>query len=489
MSHLEKLRSLVADWKAKHRKRRLKTLRHAIQQLKALAHEDGKTEEEEACKKREAFDAGEKKWTAWKGLLASHRKCDRQVRVYAELQRQVELAEGMKLKPDEMAEFLKCVPAEVKDRDLGVVKESVRKGSKAWKQARHEVENCMPDVFLAHSFLQVSDLSRVEVATLFSAALVWFGMVYSQLFYLGATGASVLRYVTVEDFLDEGVRGLIRLGLLLIFAEVAFLLVRLYVVRSARKSHKWGYRLHHAVVNHPVRIAAWAFAITTISMAAMGATHGSYRRLEAFDTPAAVLETATVVGGTTLEDVYLVGTTSRTATFLQVCDWTRDRLYGTPGKVRALRGELRSLAVAAWRLPGRSWGLLRGHTDDTVVSGDGNGLPQLELCDWTPGRASQVRRAGSARVLTMDRALVICHSKGDSCVELMKTGDATQTDGELDPYEPATPALLQDQFKQIEDLLSDQLDGIDRHLDRHRCQILQHIGDAAVAEGCPTAVP
>lgn len=446
---------------------------------------DADTERGEAEAQLKNFGSGKEKWKAWGALLEAHRRCDLRVRAFARAASLLRKAKRLDLSTQETRDLASSFRRVASQTDeVALLEVEIQEAGEAWKDERDFLEKEIPGIFLVHAFLRVSELGRVEVATLCTAALVWFGIVYSEAFYFGAIGTGVLRYVTVEDFLDQGVRGVLPLACFLIAVEVAFVLLRWILSESARLPHKWCYKPHRLILDHPGWTATWTFLVITLAMASMGLVHGGVRRVDAFATKASGLESATVMGGTTLRHVYMVGTTSRTAAFLQVCSWEKDRQFGLEevhvgifGPVVALRKTLDRVgrevgkAVEGSVGPGgkvkAGWGVVAGL------------VPELEAC---PKDAEEEtwEYPVRGRVLIMDRALVICHAVGDVCTDQEGTAVDGETQAALDSLSERLDGIgrqleLRGVRELVDQRLEDHVEEIDARLNRHRCQIVEHI--------------
>ena len=100
---------------------------------------------------------------------------------------------------------------------------------------------------------------------------------------------------------------------------------------------------------------------------------------------------------TILENVYLVGTTSRTATFLQVSDW------GVRSSIKPSQAqECTPVAVEE-----------RENSDVTQekMLGESARFNKLSIATHADTNACPL----GPKVLVMDRALIVCHAKGDLC--------------------------------------------------------------------------
>ncbi len=373
-------------------------------------------------------------WNAWKALIEVHRTCDRQVRAFNRARNL--LRKAKELEPEDRTSLLKPLQHLLQDTtDRHLVKQELREAQERWGSARAEIEEDIPDAFLIHSFLRVAERSRVEVVALFLGLIIFMGAVFTEAFYHAAIGSSVLRYVTLEDFLDEGVRGVYLFATFLIVAELVF-----WVVRWSQRghSHRWRYRPHRWILDRPFPVAAgWAILVLAGTFV-WGWALGEDRRAEFFAMKPRSVEMATVMDGTVLRDVYLVGTTSRTATFLQVCKWD-DSPSGEDGRV------------------------LDACTRETSAS--------------APEGDSSV---DGGRVLVLDRALVVCHAAGEACTnqkrrDLLGSNDDWNADVARELEGVARSGELLGQEARLKERLEEKFSAVDKHLNRHRRQIVERI--------------
>ena len=193
------------------------------------------------------------------------------------------------------------------------------------------------------------------------------GMVFTEIYYRTSIGRSLFRYLTLEDFLDEGVRGVFYLATFWAFCELIFGLVKSL---QGQLSHRWRFIPHLWILNRSGSVAALVFAALLLWTALGAFMAGKDGRADFFAMTPESTQLATVMDGTVLRDVHLIGTTSRTATFLQVCEWAKER----PDARRRLSG-----------------------------------------CDQTTRAPREGEVVRSGRVLVMDRALVVCHGEGEVC--------------------------------------------------------------------------
>ncbi len=388
-------------------------------------------------------------WRSWRELIEIHQVCDSQVRALEEVMRTLDKAARLKMSEDTYAELVNPIRRALGDEETSSrVEDIVKNGESCWRAVRESVGKKIPDVLLIHAFLRVAELGRVQVATLFSGLLVFLGAAFTETFYRAAIEGSVFRFVTLEDFLDEGVRGLYLFVAFLAVAEAILWLVR----KFQNPSHEWSYRTHWWILRHPFRVAAGALLLLTAGSSLSGWFLGKGRQGEFFRMSPEEIEVATVMDGTVLRDVYLVGTTSRTATFLQVCDWG----LAEPESGERYLGRCERGGPADWSVD-----------RETVVAAAGSGLVGA-------------RHVQSGRVLVMDRALLVCHAGGEACVD-QERRELDRPEGEgvkrllnrLDVL--ARSDELEAQERRLREELRRSFERVDEHMNRHRDQIVWRI--------------
>lgn len=377
----------IVDWFRRFEDDRVRTLKRVrTVELLGTAEKFGNPlrqpeeleEANRAAKKTARAIDDTRNWKAWRELIEIHRSCDEQVRALYRLHCLLRRARELHLDPEDQDKLLNILKEPLQDsEDVPAAQQSTAAALTRWREERDTIEKVMPTALLIHTLLRVAERSRVEVAALLSGLLVLMGMVFTEAFYRNAIDGSVFKYVTLEDFLDEGVRGLAIVAGFVITCEVLFWLVRALQAFGSRigSSHRWLYEPQRWILNWPLHIAACGLVGLGCWTWVWGMGLGRGVRAAFFAMKPSDAYVATVTDGTILGDVRLVGTTSRTATFLQVCEWEE-----------------------------------RQGMKATVV-----------LADCTPDIVGPARGGGesvySARALVFDRAQVVCHARGRACVD------------------------------------------------------------------------
>ena len=391
---------------------------------------------------------GRRRWKAWRELIGVHEQCEGQLRALKRVHNLLKEVEKAGLGARQRSEFFDAFSHLVQNDADAELLEELRKRERSWLRVRAKVKEVAPDVFVTHAFLMLADLSGVEMASLVVGGLVGLGAIYTWAFYEAAIGMSVLAYFTWEDFTYQGLRVLLEIAVALVLVESVF-----WVCRGIRRrsSLNGAFAAHRWVLKRPVMMVASVVAFTALLTFCSGWLFGRLDRATFFGKEPCDLELATVLDGSILRNVYLVGTTSRTATFLQVRDWD-DSASSGPGARADCEGEV-SHPVGARML--EFVAAVR-----TVFFHPIRDPDELERKD-----------AGfSERVLIMDRALVVCHARGDACLE----------QGRRSP-DPAVKEAIADLAKRLEGVAqSDELvelkTDVDKHLNRHHDQIRALVG-------------
>ena len=393
------------------------------------------------------------RWDAWRDLVGIHRQCKRQLRLLVEADHLLQRAINHEsLSSATQKDLLSCFdgksPRNTDFREAALhLQQQFDIRTRYWQLLRRRLRRTAPDVFVTHAFLMVAEISGVEMASLGVGALAASGALYTLAFYDAAIERSVLEYFTLEDVFDQAIRRLAQIAVALSLVEATFFI--------ARKSWQFFaparlYTPHWLVLRHSVMMVFFTLILTACVSFFWGSFRGKHVRDDFFGMTADKAQLATVLDGTVLRDVYLVGTTSRTATFLQVEEW----------------GERRSLRKRG----------LRSRCEKRLL----NPEPIADKC---------VLRE---RVLVMDRALVVCHAEGDACLEQDRNPIARPMASEqVDLEEALSEIASRDDVEEISREVARQIrggqeemrrqldvyqDGTENHLDRHHEQVLEEIG-------------
>lgn len=391
---------------------------------------------------------GRKRWRSWRNLIGVHEQCERQLRALRSVNNLLKEVDKARLDDEQRSEFFNSFSHMVQNNAETELADELRELERSWLRVRVKVKEVAPNVSVTHAFLMLSDLSGVEVASLVVGGLVGLGAIYTWAFYEAAIGMSVLGYFTWEDFTYQGLRVLLEIAVALGFLETLFWAWR--AIRR-RSSVNGAFAAHRWVLRRPGVMVAGVVAFMTVLTFCSGWLFGRVDRARFFEKDRCSLELATVLDGSILKDVYLVGTTSRTATFLQARDQRDSSFPGTAGEEACADEVSQSLGLR-----------LR---EFLVAFGAVVRSPIQDPKEWE-GRDA----AFSDGVLIMDRALVVCHAKGNACRE----------QGRRPPDRAATEAVA-DLAKRLDDLArSEELEkwkrDVDQHLNRHHDQVRALLG-------------
>lgn len=386
---------------------------------------------------------GRKRWRSWRDLIEVHEQCEGQLRALKSVNNLLKEAERAGLVEEQRSEFFDSFSHVVESDADAELAETLREREQSWLRVRAKVKEVAPNVFVTHAFLMLADLSGVEVASLVVGGLVGLGAIYTWSFYEAAIGMSVLGYFTWEDFTYQGLRVLLEISVALAFVETFFWAWR--AIRR-RSFHNGAFAAHRWVLRRPVRMVAGVVAFTAALTFCSGWLFGRVDRAKFFGTERCRLEVATVLDGSILEDVYLVGTTSRTATFLQV--WTPHH---------SAAPETGAEAACEEEVPQSLGTRVR---EFLVAVGAVVRSPIRDPKEWAREEA-----AFRERVLIMDRALVVCHAKGNACREQNRRAPSpTATDAVADSAKGLGSVAQSAE-------LGERKSGVDQHLNGDHDQI------------------
>ena len=385
------------------------------------------------------------RWGMWRWLIQTHRSASEQLSLNSDSARLVDRARNIELTDDQRRRFMSSFSPLVDESDALVqLDEALRESHPAWERLLVTIRRVRPRVFLTHAFLKLADISGIETASLFVGALIALGAVQMAFFYEASVRQTASAYWTLNDLIIQGMLVVPVVVALLGLVEVLFFLLRLFTIGVAG-----GYVSHGVILKYPARLVTVVFLATMLVVSLVGHALGE-RQFNRFKTVYSGTEEsshedrqmATVLDRTVLHDVYLVGTTDRTAIFLQ---------------------------RNAWDVPLSSRPPDYQTTLSCVASSTFLGLGDCER-----------RSARGYKVLVMDRALVVCHAKKGQC-EL--AGGETNDTSKVERGLTELSRQVSDGFTasgnhvdQVRREFHSRLDGefadVREHLDRHRGQII-----------------
>lgn len=340
---------------------------------------------------------GKDRWKSWRWLIATHNVAQDQLPRLRDCRGLITRSKsvGRDLDQDAQEAFanelivtfrgaLRLDPAEVSS--LTEVDGDFEECEKKWLEIAEKVREERPPVFVSHAFLRLSDSTGLEIASLFVAGVIGLGAIYMAFFYATAAGQAPTAYWTLDDLIIQGITILPQLFVALVVVEVVFGVVRR--IFGGKGSYRW----HGMIVAHPLLVAFGFFVVMAVVLAMTGHEQGE-AKLADFKSSMKPEEKrrqmATVLDRSVLENVFLVGTTDRTAIFLQLKDPKKSVDVRAPTLRETVSCVLSSFGI---------W-------DESCVGG----------------------HRPNHRVLVMDRALVVCHAKMDECEEVKPPTEDPET--------------------------------------------------------------
>lgn len=304
-----------------------------------------------------------------------------------------------------------------------------------WRMLVGRVRQVRTPLFASQAFFKLSERSGLELASLVVSAMVALGAVQMLFFYQTAADQFVFAYWTWDDLVIQSINAVPIAIVTVVFVELAFRLWR-WVAESVGML-----RGVLGVLKYPIRAATVIFVLGLVTASGWGHIRGAdvwhdFRE-------ATLRESATMLDGTILRNIHLVGTTSRAAIFLQELD----NKAGQGERSGAAQDGQPNDAPEAEVGPPSYWGVVERAF--VALPKPWNADRDGEL-DHKPGRTaaeepaepgtlprcrhsrpptteaaasnegSGALRRGGCRVLVMDRNMVVCHAKGEACIELLK---------------------------------------------------------------------
>ena len=369
------------------------------------------------------------RWDVNKRLMETRIEADNQIFVLRKCIDKVdkanELKKELKLDGANLKNFLDCFSERLGEdfgnlEQLGNVLEDRRM---QWKVVSENISRKKIRVLISHAIFRLTDISGLELGSLIVGGLIGLGIVYMWFYYQGAAGQFVHKYWTLDDLIIQGINILLLVLVVLFLLEFVFfrILFEAFESHTASKRGKTSDKqivtgeqnfkdktaivlneafdrcrtglssLFEFFLNHPAWLLTFFVGSILFFTSFVGFLNGREtfnEFVQATNDPETELEVATVVDKTVLRDVFLVGTTSRAAIFLQNVDNDKPNNYHAPS----------GYLEVWWR----------------VVSL----LPIPGLTSSTPSTDG-----AAYQVLVMDRAQITCHTKGRLCLDLPKVND------------------------------------------------------------------
>lgn len=265
--------------------------------------------------------------------------------------------------------------------------QSFRACRTTWEKIVSEARQVRNPLFASQVFFRLSEQSRLQIASLVIGGLIASGALQMLFFYRAAAEQFVFAYWVWDDLVIQAINVVPIALLVLGVSEMLFRVLRWFCEKSSRP---W---LVLLVLHHPTGFALSFFLFLMFSASFWG-YHQGVAVWDDFKRNKGGKESATMLDQTHLTGVHLVGTTSRTAVFLQAKPES-SICRPVPGYRKVLID-----VVCAQPFP------------------------------WCPDAPSP---EASYRVYVMDRDKIVCHAKMGQCEEIpprtpmvMKQGDDQQ---------------------------------------------------------------
>ena len=472
----------------------------------------------EAEKLIEEYDPN-KRWVVWRSLIQMHRASHEQVSKLEACMKWVRQAELLKLKRSERDKFLGLFGSRGKhSEDLGGLSKAIRNEIAMWGKVKEKIKEIRPPVFFAHAFLRISGISGIETASLFVGGLIALGAIHMAFFYQAAVANNASAYWTLEDLMNHGILVIPYIFIMLILIEVWFVLyqerIRMLAQgeqinasnASDQTSGKYSdtshhreeqsvgtgtvsrYRLHGAVLKRPVLLVSAFFVATALFVSVMGHARGNrvFEEFLAMDKKSTQM--ATVLDGTVLQYVFLVGTSDRTAIFLRpnigytsdlskkFAEWRNEvsKFLAQPNSRDALNRITRY---------SRTFVEVSSHVFSAFAGRENRDRNGASSNAGSPSEHEKL--SNFYNVLVMDRALIVCHGKLDECPLPSPTNERDRNqDGLPVPFPIPLKKQLSEQLRVLEESLGSQHDkviegqnSVQEHMDRHYCKTIIGISE------------
>lgn len=321
---------------------------------------------------------------------------------------------------------------------LSTLETRLKKRYKKWDKVQQIIRNVKIRVLVCHAIFKISEKSRLEVGSLIVGGLVVLGAVHMYFYYQAATGQVVHTYWTLDDIVIQGITtAWVAVGVLILFEVFLRILLKLYERGDeVHGKNVLGNEVYRGnclkyILRHPLQVVSLFAIVLVLGYSGLGYVRGK-GTFEYFVNAASPssgssqeFEMAIMVDKTTLAQVHLVGTTSRTAIFLQQVPKRRENYQGEDDQQAEMPNDDRVFVP-----PTTYWG---------IVEELGTGLIDLLVPDFIQNPVNGVLRqffplflstSGSSslssngqnapyQVLVVDRQQVLCHTKGLACKSLL----------------------------------------------------------------------
>ena len=365
------------------------------------------------------------RWEFSKRLYETRLEAENQVDVLRKCAEMVDEAANLKIQDDNLMRFLDCFSRRLDGdiNDLVALKKALGSRQDQWEAVLEEINTKKKvRLFFSHAIFMFSDISGLEIGSLLIGGLIGLGTVYMWFFYQGAAGQFVHTYWTLDDLIIQGINiAWIVVGVL-IFFEILFRVLfkicegHMASIRSKTTDMQMGSkgqilnsnvvsdgslnrfsRIFLYILRKPLRVLLIFIITLLFSTSLIGYLNGTeefYKFKQAANKPETELEIATIVDKATLRDVYLVGTTSTAAIFLQPIVNEKSNDFVKPSGYFCIWIQILQL------FPN----------------------PILLFVDPTKdSEPTQPVQNPMYQVLVLDRAQITCHSKGNLCETLLES--------------------------------------------------------------------
>ena len=379
------------------------------------------------------------RWVFINQLIETRIDADNQIGVLRRCTSKVYQAIELELGEEDLENFLKLFSVRLAEdiENLEGLREALKRRRRQWEDVLENISRKKLRVLVSHAIFGLNDISGIEIGSVVIGGLMGLGIVYMWFFYQGAAGLFVHKYWTLDDLVIQGI-SIAWLAILVLFLfEATFqILLKLFerVMASehdrtadeklsseelARKNRAMAMTLNvssnifmyvltvffRTVFKHPIWLVLTFIAALLVSSSGVGYLNGRQafdQFREAAETPGTELETATVTEGTILSDVLMVGATSRSAIFLQLGSDDESNNFNAPPEYKDIWKQI--LLLLPIRVP---------------ESINPSGPEEQERPTGDSEAPSTASEKNMYQVLVMDRAQIICHTKGQRCKDLM----------------------------------------------------------------------
>ena len=349
---------------------------------------------DEIFKKAEKFSNGERdksrdETSGW--LIETFWRAGRQLKLLDKCSSFIGQARSMQVEDKLLGKFVdafsKSVGIEVLPGDL---ESEVSGAKKRWQEIREKIMEVPPPMSFSHVFLGIKNRSGIEATSLIIGTLVVLGAVYMSISYDAVAGVAAYKYWAIDDLILRG---------MLVAPLCAFIwfIVGFFFSRAPSfLFRKLNYFVNGWIVAAPVAPAFILLIVTAILTSALAYGSAMYKTSEFAQMTESSAQMATMADGTVLNNVYLVGTTNRTAIFL---------------KAEFVDEQENSERFVEWRGEMERFLECRGRGYFNVLEG---GTESPEPC------TSYFRKP--YEIVVMDRALIVCHAQMGKCEQTKKRG-------------------------------------------------------------------